>query len=67
MEIQGCVAIVTGANRGIGEGFVHVLIEEGAAKVYAAARDPASANHLEDRYPGKVVAVRLDVSRPGQR
>lgn len=66
MDIQGCVAIVTGANRGIGEGFVHVLIEEGAAKVYAGARDPASAKHLEERYPGKVVALRLDVSRPDE-
>ncbi len=66
MEVQGCVAIVTGANRGIGEGFVHVLIEQGAAKVYAGARDPASAKHLEDAYPGKVTAVRLDVSQPDQ-
>lgn len=66
MDIQGCVAIVSGANRGIGEGFVHVLIEEGAAKVYAGARDPASARHLEDQYPGRVVAVRLDVSKPEQ-
>ncbi|WP_296168825.1 SDR family oxidoreductase [uncultured Brevundimonas sp.] len=63
MEIQGCVAIVTGANRGIGEAFVRVLIQEGAAKVYAGARDPASARHLEEAYPGKVVAVALDVSR----
>ncbi|WP_426050630.1 SDR family oxidoreductase [Brevundimonas sp. SL161] len=66
MEVQGCVAIVTGANRGIGEGFVHVLIEQGAAKVYAAARDPASAQHLVDQYPGKVFAVRLDVLKPDQ-
>lgn len=66
MDIEGCTAIVTGANRGIGEGFVHVLIEQGAARVYAAARDPASAKHLEDRYPGVVVAVRLDVSMPDQ-
>jgi NAD(P)-dependent dehydrogenase (short-subunit alcohol dehydrogenase family) len=64
MEVQGSVAIVTGANRGIGEGFVHVLVEEGAAKVYAGARDPASAQHLVDRYPGKVVAIALDVTRP---
>ncbi len=64
MEIQGSVAIVTGGNRGIGEGFVHVLIEEGAARVYAGARDPTSAQHLVDQYPGKVVAVALDVTRP---
>ena len=66
MDIKGCVAIVTGANRGIGEGFVRVLIEEGAAKVYAGARDPASARHLEDEFPGRVVAVQLDVSKPDQ-
>ncbi|WP_309629237.1 SDR family oxidoreductase [Brevundimonas sp.] len=64
MEVQGSVAIVTGANRGIGEGFVHVLIQQGAARVYAGARDPASAQHLVDQYPGKVVAVTLDVTRP---
>ncbi len=64
MDIKGCVAIVTGGNRGIGEGFVHVLIEEGAAKVYAAARDPVSAKHLVDRYPDKVVALALDVTKP---
>lgn len=66
MDVQGCVAIVTGANRGIGEAFVRVLIQEGAAKVYAGARDPASARHLEEAFPGKVEAVRLDVSRPEQ-
>ena len=66
MDIQGSVAIVTGANRGIGEGFVRVLIEQGAAKVYAGARDPASAQHLVDQYPGKVFAVRLDVAKPDQ-
>jgi NAD(P)-dependent dehydrogenase (short-subunit alcohol dehydrogenase family) len=64
MDVQGCVAIVTGANRGIGEAFVRVLIQEGAARVYAGARDPASAAHLEAEFPGKVRAVRLDVSQP---
>lgn len=66
MEVQGCVAIVTGANRGIGEAFVRVLIEEGAARVYAGARDPASARHLEEQFPGKVQAIALDVTDHGQ-
>ena len=41
MKVQGCVALVTGANRGLGEQFVRALFEAGAAKVYAGARDPA--------------------------
>jgi NAD(P)-dependent dehydrogenase (short-subunit alcohol dehydrogenase family) len=46
MEIKGCVGLVTGGNRGIGEAFVRVLLESGAAKVYAASRDPAGAAHF---------------------
>ena len=36
--------LVTGANRGIGAEFVTQLLERGAAKVYAAARDPRSVD-----------------------
>ncbi len=39
MKIEGSVALVTGANRGLGKALVSALIEGGAAKVYAAARD----------------------------
>ncbi|NBW89821.1 MAG: short-chain dehydrogenase, partial [Gammaproteobacteria bacterium] len=39
-HIKGCTAFVTGANQGIGKGFVEVLLDRGAAKVYAAARRP---------------------------
>jgi NAD(P)-dependent dehydrogenase (short-subunit alcohol dehydrogenase family) len=34
MHIQGTIALVTGANRGIGEAFAQALLERGAAKVY---------------------------------
>ena len=40
MEITGAVALVTGANRGLGRQFAAALLERGAAKVYAAARNP---------------------------
>lgn len=60
MKIQGSVALVTGANRGLGAAFARGLLAAGAAKVYAAARDPASV-----AVPG-VVPVHLDVTQPEQ-
>lgn len=51
------VALVTGANRGLGLRFAQQLIERGA-KVYAAARKPESITQ-----PG-VIALQLDVTDP---
>lgn len=42
MNIEGSVALVTGASRGLGRQFAGQLLERGAAKVYATARDPKS-------------------------
>jgi NAD(P)-dependent dehydrogenase (short-subunit alcohol dehydrogenase family) len=42
MQIKGSIALVTGANRGLGLAFTRALLEAGAAKVYAAARDPST-------------------------
>ncbi|MFC4276339.1 SDR family oxidoreductase [Achromobacter aloeverae] len=44
MEIKGKVALVTGANRGLGKALVQALLAAGAAKVYAGARDPAAVD-----------------------
>lgn len=66
MDITNAVAIVTGANRGIGEAFVRELLKAGAAKVYVGARDPASAAHLAEETGGRAVPIRLDVSQPDQ-
>jgi NAD(P)-dependent dehydrogenase (short-subunit alcohol dehydrogenase family) len=40
MNIEGSVALVTGANRGLGAAYTRALLDRGAAKVYAAARRP---------------------------
>lgn len=58
MKISGSVALVTGANRGLGRAFARALAERGARTVYAGARDPGSVTD-----PG-VVPVRLDVTDP---
>lgn len=42
MRIAGSVALVTGANRGIGEALSRALLDHGAARVYAAARRPGT-------------------------
>jgi NAD(P)-dependent dehydrogenase (short-subunit alcohol dehydrogenase family) len=42
MNIEHSVVLITGANRGIGLAFAHALLERGARKVYAAARDDSS-------------------------
>ena len=57
MKIDNAVALVTGANRGIGLAFTRALLARGARKVYAAARDPASVT-----LPG-VDPIRLDVTK----
>jgi NAD(P)-dependent dehydrogenase (short-subunit alcohol dehydrogenase family) len=58
MKIQGSIALVTGANRGLGLAFAKALLAAGAAKVYAGARDPATVT-----LPG-VIPVKLDVTNP---
>lgn len=60
MKIDNAVALVTGANRGIGLAFTRALLARGARKVYAGARDPATLT-----LPG-VEPVRLDVTKPDE-
>ncbi len=66
MNIKGCVALVTGANRGIGESFVDELLEQGAARVYIASRRLADAEAAAARDPGRLVAIGLDVTHEDQ-
>ena len=60
---QGKTALVSGANRGIGKAIVEELINKGASKVYAGARNINSLNELKAEYGDKVVPVELDVTK----
>jgi NAD(P)-dependent dehydrogenase (short-subunit alcohol dehydrogenase family) len=57
MHINGSVALVTGANRGLGQALVRALRQAGCGKIYAAARKP------ERITPDNMVEpVRLDIT-----
>lgn len=58
MNLEESIALVTGANRGLGRRFAQELLERGATKVYATARDPRSID-----LPG-VTPLALDVTDP---
>jgi NAD(P)-dependent dehydrogenase (short-subunit alcohol dehydrogenase family) len=56
MKISRSVALVTGANRGLGKVYARELVARGAGKVYGAARDPAAVTE-----PG-VTPIALDIT-----
>lgn len=62
IDINGKVALVTGANRGIGKTITESLLENGVSKVYAAVRKPESAQPLIDTYGDRVEAVSFDLT-----
>jgi NAD(P)-dependent dehydrogenase (short-subunit alcohol dehydrogenase family) len=58
MKLDGTTALVTGANRGLGRHFAQQLLERGARKVYATARDPSTIDLRG------VTTLALDVTDP---
>lgn len=62
MKVLGTVALVTGANRGIGQQLVRALLNAGAKKVYAGARtlDSIAATLAFD--PQRVIPIELDIT-----
>ena len=57
MQLSDQIVVVTGSNRGLGRHLVDALLDRGAARVYAAARNPSAV-----RADPRVVAVELDLT-----
>ena len=66
MKIKEAIALVTGANRGLGLHFVEALVEFGAAKIYATARNIDTLDPLVRKHEGLVVPLSLDVTKQSQ-
>jgi len=56
VNINGATALVTGGQRGLGKAFVRELLDRGATKVYATARNPEPSQHR------RIFPVALDVT-----
>lgn len=63
-DVAGSIALVTGANRGIGKAVLESLIAHRAAKVYAAVRNLKSAEPLIEEFGSQVSAVVIDLEKP---
>ena len=60
LQLEGQVAIVTGANRGLGQAMALALIEQGA-HVLATDRTLENLEKMEDLIPGKMLPVLCDM------
>src|SRR6201999_2769000 len=63
MDIRNKTVLITGANRGIGAALVRAFLKHGAAKIYAAARNPAQLPDFADK---RVVPLELDITKASQ-
>jgi short-subunit dehydrogenase len=62
MNIQNSVAIVTGANRGIGKAYVESLVKADAQRIYATARNIEALNDIVAIAPERIIPLTLDVT-----
>lgn len=64
MQINGSIALVTGANGGIGTLFVEQLLQFDVAKIYACGRNNSKLAHLVALDSNRIVPVEVDIEKP---
>lgn len=62
MEISNAIALVTGANGGIGSHFVEQLLQLNAAKIYVCARNTSKLSNLVALDSQRIIPISLDVT-----
>ncbi len=62
MQVQGAVALVTGANGGIGQYYIQGLQAAGAQRIYAGARNPESLKDIVATDPDRIIPIPLDIT-----
>ncbi|WP_445637449.1 Short-chain dehydrogenase [Nostoc sp. DSM 114161] len=62
MEVSGAIALVTGANGGLGKYFVEGLKAQGAAKIYAGARKVEALSELVATDPQRIIPIQLEIT-----
>ena len=65
-KLEGKVAIVTGAGRGIGVEYAKVLAEEGAMVTVSDIVDPTTTVNIIKQAGGKAMGIECDVTKPDQ-
>jgi NAD(P)-dependent dehydrogenase (short-subunit alcohol dehydrogenase family) len=64
MTVTGSTALVTGTSRGLGARIVRELLDAGASRVYATARQPEAVRALEFATDPRVRILPLDITDP---
>lgn len=62
MDVANSIALVTGANGGLGQYYVEALRLQGVSKIYAAARNSSSLDALIAADPSIIVPIALDIT-----
>ena len=62
MQVQGAIALVTGANGGIGQYYIQGLQAAGATRIYAGARNPDSLKDIAAANPDRIIPIPLDIT-----
>lgn len=61
MKIEGSIALVTGANGGIGSHYIEALRTAGAKRIYAGARNPDALAEIVSTDPERIIPIQLDI------